>query len=161
MNKFLRIMLCAALLTTALAETAQAKKHRVRQKQIYMIGVAMSFVDSTVYITDMQSVDSVTIEHKTKFLMDRQLYSIQFQRYLMAQGQGTPSYVTSVYFGEKKKRMERRYLSLYKRYSKRNDLRLNLVDKTQFQFRPEVYYEQQHAAEYAQKSSKSKKKKAK
>ena len=159
MNHFLKIMLCAALLCTTFAETAQARNNRVRQQRTYMIGVAVSFVDSTVFITDMQAVDSVTIQRRTHFLMDRQAYSRQLQHYLEAQKKGQ-HLVTSICFGNKKKKMERRYLAIHKRYSKRNDLRITLIDQSQFRFHAEEYTEQA-TVETVQKAMKAKKKKKK
>ena len=119
-----------------------AKTRRVGQKPVYMIGVGISLVDSMVFITDMMQVDSVTLEKKTNFLMDRQLYSFQLQRYLEQNYKGGP-YVPSVFFGTKRKKMERQYLSLHKRYVNRKDLRMMLVDQGQFRFKPEEYVEQE------------------
>ena len=105
------------------------------------IGVSFSLVDSMVFITDMQLVDSITIEKKTKFLVDRQLYSFQFQRYLEGAYKGGP-YVPSVFFSPSRKKMERKYLSLHKRYVQSKDLRMILVDISQFRFKPEKYIEE-------------------
>ena len=119
-----------------------AKTRRVGQKPVYMIGVGISLVDSMVFITDMMQVDSVTLEKKTNFLMDRQLYSFQLQHYLEQNYKGGP-YVPSVFFGTKRKKMERQYLSLHKRYVNRKDLRMVLVDQGQFRFKTEEYVEQE------------------
>ena len=105
-----------------------------------MIGVGISLVDSMVFITDMQLVDSVTIEKKTKFLMDRQLYSFQLQHYLEAAYKSGP-YVPCVFYSPKRKKMERQYLSLHKRYVQNKDLRMVLVDISQFRFKAADYVE--------------------
>jgi hypothetical protein len=122
-------------------QTLEAKPKKVVQKPVYMIGVSFSLVDSMVFITDMQLVDSITIEKKTKFLVDRQLYSFQFQRYLEGAYKGGP-YVPSVFFSPSRKKMERKYLSLHKRYVQSKDLRMILVDISQFRFKPEKYIEE-------------------
>jgi hypothetical protein len=122
-------------------QTLEAKPKKVVQKPVYMIGVSFSLVDSMVFITDMQLVDSITIEKKTKFLVDRQLYSFQFQRYLESAYKGGP-YVPSVFFSPSRKKMERKYLSLHKRYVQSKDLRMILVDISQFRFKPEKYIEE-------------------
>lgn len=137
-------------------QPTEAKLRKVEQKSVYMIGVGISLVDSMVFITDMQPVDSVTIEKKTKFLMDRQLYSFQLQRYLEANFNGGP-YVPSVFFGSKRKKMERQYLSLHKRYVNSKGLRMVLVDRSQFRFKPEEYIEQE-IVEVAKTKKKDKKK---
>ena len=130
------------MLSVFALQSIEAKQKKVSQKPVYMIGVGISLVDSMVFITDMMQVDSVTLEKKTNFLMDRQLYSFQLQRYLEQNYKGGP-YVPSVFFGTKRKKMERQYLSLHKRYVNRKDLRMVLVDQGQFRFKPEEYVEQE------------------
>ena len=90
----------------------------------------------------MHLVDSVTLVRKNKFLCDRQLYSFQLQHYLEATYGGGP-HVPSVFFSTKKRKMERRYLSLHKRYAKGGGMKMVLVDQTRFRFRPEKYIEQE------------------
>ena len=146
-----------ALLMLAAVEPLAAKTRKVEQKPVYMVGVGISLVDSMVFITDMMQVDSVTLEKKTKFLMDRQLYSFQLQRYLEENYKGGP-YVPSVFFGTKRKKMERQYLSLHKRYVNNKGLRMILVDQGQFRFKPEEYVEQE-IVEVEKPKKKDKKKK--
>ena len=134
-----KLIICFGLFCL-IAGSIEAKK-KVVQKPIYMVGVGISLVDSMVFITDMQLVDSVTIEKKTKFLADRQLYSFQLQRYLEGAYKGGP-YIPSVFFGSKKKKMERQYLSLHKRYVQSKELRMILVDISQFRFKTEKYVEE-------------------
>ncbi|MBQ8865446.1 MAG: hypothetical protein IJ020_04845 [Bacteroidaceae bacterium] len=136
-----KIMLFLCLFGMISVQTFGAKKHKVYQKPVYMIGVAMSLTDSVVFITDMHLVDSVTVEKKTKFLKDRQLYSFQLQRYLEATYKGGP-YVPAVFFGPKRKTMERHYLSLHKRYVQSKEFRMVLVDQSQFRFKSEKYIEE-------------------
>ena len=135
----------------------EAKQKKVVQKPVYMIGVGISLVDSMVFLSDMMLVDSITIEKKTKFLADRQLYSFQFQRYLEENYKGGP-YIPSVLFGTKRKKMERQYLSLHKRYVNSKGLRMMLVDRGQFRFKPEEYVEQEIVEIEKPKKKKDKKK---
>lgn len=146
------------LLLVAVAQPLEAKSRKVVQKPVYMIGVGFSLVDSMVFITDMHLVKDVTLEKKTKFLKDRQLYSFQLQRYLEATYKGGP-YIPSVFFGTKRKKMERRYLSLHKRYVQSKDLRMILVDQGQFRFKPEEYIEETIDEDTKKDSSKKKEKK--
>ncbi len=140
--KLTKVVLCLGLACIILAGPANAKSQKVKQKQLYMIGVAVSHLDSLVFISDLQLVKDVTVEKKTKFLMDRQLYSLQLKKHLEAEYQGGP-YVCSVFFGTKLKKMERRYLSLHKRYSKGGELRIVLVDQSRFRFKAEEYISQE------------------
>ena len=141
MNNSLKVI-CLALLCLVVLQPLEAKQKKVAQKPAYMIGVAISLLDSAVFITDMHLVDSVTIEKKTKFIADRQLYSFQLQHYLEATYKGGP-YVPSVFFSPNRKKMERKYLSLHKRYVQSKDLRMVLVDQGQFRFKAEDYVEQE------------------
>jgi len=144
-------MLCLLAL-----QPLEAKK-KVAQKSVYMVGVAFVLTDSTVYLTDMHLVDSVTIEKKTKFLMDRQLYSFQLQRYLQQAYKGGP-YVPSVFFSPNRKKMERKYLALHKRYVQSKEFGMVLVDQGQFRFKPEKYVEVEEKPVTSSKKKKSKKK---
>ena len=139
MNNSLKAIVCMYLLLLLAIGQLEAKKVVV-QRPVYMIGVAFSFVDSAVFITDMHQVDSISIEKKTKFLMDRQLYSFQLQRYLEVTYKGGP-YMPCVFFSPNRKKMERRYLSLHKRYAHNDEFRMNLVDQGMFRFKPEKYIE--------------------
>lgn len=139
--KITKLIICLGLLSLYALQPVEAKQKKVIQKPVYMIGVGISLIDSMVFITDMQLVDSISIEKKTKFLKDRQLYSFQLQRYLEAAYQGGP-YVPSVFFNTNRKKMERQYLSLHKRYMQSNDLRMILVDISQFRFKAEKYIEE-------------------
>ena len=156
MNNILKAIACVCLLLMAAVEPLEAKSKKVRQQPIYMVGVGISLNDSAVFITDMHLVKDITIEKKKKFLMDRQLYSFQLQRYLEKTYKGGP-YVPCVFFSPKQKKMERRYLSLHKRYVNSKELRMFLVDQSQFRFKAEEYIEQEEQP--ASSTQKKKKKK--
>ena len=152
------------LLILAMAvQTVLAKKERVSTASVYMFGVAVSYNDSTVYITDMQQVDGVTIENKHKFLMDRQAYSIQLQSDLQNR-YGKGPFVSALFFGQKSKKVERQYLKVRKRYADDTQFRLVPVDQNQFRFKPEEYIEQliiQDADDSDKEKKKDKKKEKK
>ena len=150
-------IICLSLLCMLALQPLDAKVKKVVQKPVYMVGVGISLIDSVVFLTDMHLVDSITLEKKTKFLADRQLYSFQLQHYLEENYKGGP-YVPSVFFGTKRKKMERKYLSLHKRYVNNKGLRMMLVDQGQFRFKPEEYIEQE-IIEVAKPKKKDKKKK--
>ena len=136
--KFTKLIICLGLFLTVTASQVEAKKHNVQQKPVYMVGICMSLVDSVIFITDMHQVDNVTIENKTHFLMDRQLYSLQLKQFVQSHYKGGP-YIPAVYSSTSRKKMERRYLSLHKRYVKSKELRMYLLDQSQFRFKPETY----------------------
>ena len=158
-NYFLKIIICLGLFCMVFAEPVGAKKLNVKQKQLYMVGVAVSMIDSAVFITDMHLVKDVTVAKKKKFLMDRQLYSLQLRQYLEETYKGGGPFVPAVYFSPNRKKMERKYLSLHKHYSRGKEFRIVLVDQSQFRFHAEQYIEQVLYEGVEAKEKKSKKKK--
>lgn len=100
----------AAILFATTITYAAGKKTR-----IYMYGFAASFNDSTVYFTDIQALDSATVEAKTHFLYARDNYSYQLRDYLRTKGMASPTCVTS--FATKRKNVEKKYLAMKKKYA--------------------------------------------
>ena len=68
-NRF-RVM---ALLAMVLMWVSVAPKlyAKVEQRPIYICGYAVNFADSTVYLTEIQRIDTAYVESKNGFLMDR------------------------------------------------------------------------------------------
>ncbi len=105
-----------------------------------MFGFGVSFLDSVAYVTDIQLVDSVTIDDQSKFLQDRALYGIQFQTYLK-DSQKKENTTSVVFFNEKKKKVEKTYSKICKKYRANPSLRFSILDSNAFQFHPEKYVE--------------------
>lgn len=112
--------------------TTEAK---VKQKPVYIFGFATAFTDSTGYITDIQCLDSAFVDTKTKFLIGRNMYSIQLQEYL-EQNENCKHPITSIFFGDKKK-LEKKRLSIRNRYEKYRDFTVKPIN---YVFTPEAYY---------------------
>lgn len=115
-------------------QNAEAK---IKQKPVYMFGFATSFVDSLAYITDVQYIDSSFIDTKTKFLIGRNMYSLQLQEFL-AKNEGCMHPVTAVFFGKKKEKMEKKMLSVRRRFE-----RDSKIKNVSFNFRAEKYVEEE------------------
>ncbi len=86
------------LLIALSATTASARNVR---KTVYMFGLAASFNDSTVYVTDVQRVDSAWVDSRTKFLFSRDAYSQQLRLFLAEKGEKDRTCITSFSFDEK------------------------------------------------------------
>lgn len=86
-----------------------------RPAKAYLFGFASSFNDSTVYFTEIQQLDSVYIESKTRFLYSRDNYSNQLREHLQQEGVNTPTCVTC--FALSKKDIEKKYARLRKKYA--------------------------------------------
>lgn len=99
---------------------------RVKQTSIYMFGFATSFSDSLAVITPVQRVDTVYVNMQNGFLRDRNLYSAQLQEYVEANGiMHNP--LTSVFTASSKSTLEKKALSLRKKYAKDNSLLLQEI----------------------------------
>ena len=113
--KHLLITLFAVL--TLLPNNAYAKKKCVPSMHIF--GVAFSLKDSTVYITELQQTDSVWIEERNGFVINRRDYSEQLRSNLREKGSGDMTCV--VVMNKDKKKAEKKYLKINKRYNKPKD----------------------------------------
>ncbi|MFW5544379.1 MAG: hypothetical protein ACOCN0_03645 [Prevotella sp.] len=72
--------------------------------------------DSTVYITDIQQLDSAYFYNHGVFLYGRDGYAQQLKNHLKGLGFTTPTAI--IFFSDKKKEIEKKYLKLKNRYSK-------------------------------------------
>ena len=82
---------------------------------MYMFGFAASFKDSVVYMTEIQDVQKVWYDKKTKFLLGRDIYSSQLQEHFKEKMQ-MPDRVCVVVFAKSLKKAEKKYLKLRKKY---------------------------------------------
>ncbi len=113
--------------------SCQMAEAKVKQKPVYLFGFATSFTDSLAYITDVQYIDSAYIDTKTRFLIGRNMYSVQLQQYLEDK-EGCSHPVTSIFFSKKKAKVDKKILSIRRRYEKNYNLKT-----VPCLFRPESY----------------------
>lgn len=103
-----------------------------RIQRVYAFGLAASFADSIVYITDLQPMDSVFVESRTGFLENRDLYSAQLRDYLAAQEK--PRRVCAFFFDEKQKDAEKRLMRMKRRYAKDGKYDVRFLSQSDFRF---------------------------
>lgn len=103
-----------------------------KQERLYVYGVATSFNDSTVYITEIQQLDSAWVDAKTGFLYSRNNYSFQLRDHLKANGFANPTCVT--YFAKTRKEIEKKYVAIKKRYTTRGHYNVKYVTKNDFTY---------------------------
>lgn len=113
MKSTAKLLLALLLLAASLQTSA-----KVNQTPVYIFGVAASFNDSIVYITDIQRMDSAWVDSKTKFLMSRYEYSYQLRDYLRAIGQ--PNMTCITFFKVNEKKIQKVLAAVKKRYTKKN-----------------------------------------
>ena len=126
MKQLKYMLLMAALM---LAGTVNAKT--VKTSHMYMFGFSASFKDSVVYVTDIQDVQGAWINTKTKFLLGRDRYADQLQTHLSEQLQ-LNNRVCVVFFKKSKKKAEKEYMKLMKKYKNGYDIRY--LNSSQFRF---------------------------
>ena len=105
---------------------------------IYMVGVSASFADSLVYFTDIQFLDSVTLDKKTTLLPNRNQYSEQLDDY-MEQIKGMSNRTSFIYFNKNKAKLEKVVKELKEEYMEGGKSVLREVNK-EFKFRKSEEY---------------------
>ena len=99
-------------------------------KTIYLYGVGFSAVDSVVYFTDEQRLDSMVFNSK-KFLQNRATLSEQLTNYLTSIGE--KKYTGTIVFDTNLKKLDKKFLKDAK-YYKKLGYTIKAADKSQFTF---------------------------
>jgi hypothetical protein len=113
--KYLKYLALAVVLMAFLPAHAEKPK----TTKAYLFGFVANFTDSVVYFTDIQEIENVTIQKKTKFLKDRDSYSDQL-RYYFTNKLNMPHRTCIVSFGLTRKEAEKKYVKMRKLYSEKN-----------------------------------------
>ena len=101
---FLVLMVCTA-------STLEDNK-----KGMYIVGVSASFTDSLIYFTDVQFVDSVTLNSE-KLLPNRSQYSEQLEDYLKMR-EGGKNRTCFINYNKKKASLEKMVKKMKEKYQK-------------------------------------------
>lgn len=112
-------------------------KDKVEPCKVYMFGFSASFTDSLVYITDIQQVDSVMLEPKTDFLVNRTAYGNQLQ-FFLAEKLDRGNTTCVVFFDKKRENLQKKYNKITKRYKNNNQTILKTLTQDEFKFKPEI-----------------------
>lgn len=134
--KSIRYIQLLVVALTALGASAKPLK----TNQVYMFGFSASFKDSIIYVTDIQNIPGAWIESKNKFLLLRDEYSRQMKDYLEEKLQQEKR-VCVVFYYLKKKKAEKEFLKLMKKYKKGYEVRY--VNEKDFKFEAIDMSEQQ------------------
>lgn len=103
------------------------------EKKIYLFAVAFNYQDSITYITDIQPMDNVMMNPKTKSVANFEMYTDQLGTFLKIQGKY--GYICSAFYAEKYKDIEKTYLKVKKRFNKEKFTRLQNLTSNDFQFK--------------------------
>ena len=100
-------------------------------KPVYVFGLAASFNDSIVYYTEIQILDSVSLD-KEGFLPRRELYSYQLKNYFTSLGLEHRTCIIS--FALKRKDIEKKYKKMKNKYVKAGNYDIKSVSTNDFHF---------------------------
>ena len=140
--RILLICLLGALQLTAFAtpkgDAPKEKKKKEKKvkvdkpRRVYLCGVAMGFNDSTVYLTDIQYLDSVIINSEGA-LSNHANYTMQMKVYLEGT-LGELHQTCAVIYSAKKRRVENELSKMRYRYESSKDKTLKRISKEDFSF---------------------------
>lgn len=128
MNKIIKYALVLICAIVSMNANAVNKK-----SDIYAFGFSASFNDSIVYFTDIQLIPNATLEHKSHFLENRDLYSKQLNEYLSSTGDQTR--ICALFFGTKQKKVEKEFAKLRKKYAKHGLYDIKYISANDFHFK--------------------------
>lgn len=103
-----------------------------KQETLYLYGIATTFNDSTVYITEIQQMDDTWVDTKTGFLYSRDNYSYQLRDYLKKNGVAHPTCVTV--FGKTRKDAEKKYIAIKKKYATKGQYDIKYITSHDFSY---------------------------
>jgi hypothetical protein len=130
----------------------------IKQTPTYLFGIVISLTDETIYMTDIQLVDSAFIDEKKGFLYGRDSYSYQLREYMKSTGYENPTCITS--FAKTRKAIEKKYVKFRKAFSKelKEDSTLKFIDSNTFAYKPIIIRDENKlSANESNTSSKTKK----
>ena len=116
----------------ALNASSDASAKRSKAKPVYMFGFATNFTDSTVYLTPVQLAEGAVIDSKTHFLVDRDLFALQFKRFIDAQHHS--QVMSTVFFDTSRSSLEKQYVKV-KRHARRDHKKIQELPASDFTFR--------------------------
>lgn len=114
----------------------QKQDKNSRQVDIYMFGASFSLIDSVLYVSYTQKMDSVTVNNRW-FLKERAGFEKQFCDYL---GGTDASQLATIYFSDNVKKIEKRREKLIKRNARKNRFQLKQVPEFRFKNSSEEYF---------------------
>lgn len=128
--KILKYFLCLIISVIILNVTASAKNKCV--PKVYVFGLAASFNDSIVYLTNIQELDSAWIDDKNDFLANRSDYSYQLKNYFESQNINHRTCIVS--YALKRKDINKKYQKIKNKYTKGGNFDIRYINNDDFKF---------------------------
>lgn len=101
-------------------------------KRVYMYGVSMDFNDSTVYLTDLQFLDSIVVKSDAS-IVNLSSYPLQMKTYLESK-LGDYNQTCALFYSPKKRRLEKRYQNVQYKFKNDKDIILKKIGVDEFRF---------------------------
>lgn len=126
--KFIKTVLPAIVMLCVLSSFSLLKK----TQSVYAFGISASFKDSTVYYTEIQVLDSVSLTSEG-FLPKREVYSYQLKNYL--ENKGEANRTCMIYFSDSQKKIASEFDKISGKYKKNKAVSFKKIEKKDFQFK--------------------------
>lgn len=123
-------LLCPLFAVLVLCSAFSLKGNK--NKEVYIVGVSASFTDSLVYFTEVQVLDSVSLDNN-RMLPNRSHYSYQLKNYLEQQ-EGLENRTCFVYFSTRRATLEKTVTKLKGKYQKGKTMLIRQVNPNAFRF---------------------------
>lgn len=138
--KILKHLMLAVILTAILPVVAAAKSSVMPKG--YLFGFVGNFTDSVVYFTDIQEVDSIVYDKRSRFLIGRDIYANQLRNYFTEELK-MPHRTCIVSFGLTRKAAEKKLMKMRKLYTGKNagKYEIRQLNENQFRFTTAHTYE--------------------
>lgn len=104
------------LLTLLVIMSANVSAKGMVEPKMYMFGFAASFNDSIVHFTEIQTVDSVWVDQRTKLMLGRENYSNQLRDF-MTDKQQMPNRTCVVFYNRDRQKLEKEFLKMRRIYT--------------------------------------------
>ncbi len=126
------ICLLGILQLPILAAPKENKENTEETKRIYMYGIAIDFNDSTVYLTDVQYLDSIVMKPDGS-IHNLSGYSLQLRVYLEDQLNET-NQTCAVIYSDKKRKLEKRFSATRRKFQYDKSKTIKLIGTDDFAF---------------------------
>ena len=129
-GKYIVLGLAVLLFSSFMAPDGGKKKDN--SQRVYVFGVSRNFNDSILYITDIQSLDSVVIRDD-EAIEGYEDYALQLRAH-MEMKLGDKDQTTAFYYSPKMAKLEKRRNKMQKRWLNSKKLTILPITKDEFRF---------------------------
>ena len=99
---------------------------------VYLFGTSYSYNDSIVYFTEIQPLEGIKLQKRSRILPDRQHYAYELKDYMNFK-EGKPGRISVIYFSKKRSKLEKVEAKVKKRLLHKEEKKvLYLGDKFKF-----------------------------